>query len=98
MLIVRELLSARTDVSMPFLGPFQVVRSLFLDGTFARCSSMICKVAVCLTRRRSVITALSYCRLCGEPQEGVTPGAKAPVLTAQGQTEKCLGAQTTTVR
>jgi hypothetical protein len=99
MLIVGEFLSARTNVSMPFLGPFQVVRSPSLAGAFARCSSLTCKVAVRAMQRRSVIMALSYCRFCGEPQEGVKPGAKAPVHTAQGQTKKCLGSkQTTTVR
>lgn len=42
--------------------------------------------------------AVSYCRVCGEPQEGVRPGAKAPVHTARGQTRKCVGSkQGTTV-
>ena len=42
--------------------------------------------------------AASYCRVCGERQEGVRPGAKAPEHMAQGQTRKCPGSkQGTTV-
>lgn len=42
--------------------------------------------------------AVSYCRVCGEPQEGVPPGSKAPEHKAEGHRKKCAGSNQGTTR